>query len=284
MDGATARKRSKKSPDDPEAEQQVDKLPDTPKTRKRSTKSSEIPKTEQPIEPLSDNPTGRLKIKQLALDDRPREKALKQGISTLSNAELIAILLRTGNDDETAIQVAQKILNLADNNLNKLGKMSVKELMKSRGVGQVKAITIAAAMEFGRRREDTEPVKRDSIQSSYDVFRLFYPFLCDLDHEELWVALINKAAKVVEKKKVSQGGVDNTVVDLITILKLAINTTCHGIFLCHNHPSGSIKPSAHDDVLTSRLKQAAKLLDIELLDHIIISDKYYYSYADEGRI
>jgi DNA repair protein RadC len=225
-----------------------------------------------------------LNIKQLAYDDRPREKALKQGISALSDAELIAILLRTGHAEETAIQVAQKILIDAKNNLNMLGKLSIKDLMKCKGVAQVKAITIAAAMELGRRRSDVEPVKRDVIQSSNDAFCLFYPFLCDLDHEQLWVALTNNAAKVVEKKMISKGGVDNTAVDLLTILKLAINTTCHGIILCHNHPSGSIKPSAHDDVLTSRLKQAAKLLDIELLDHIIISDKYYYSYADEGRI
>ena len=226
----------------------------------------------------------RLSIKKLAADDRPREKALKYGVSTLSDAELIAILLRIGNPEETAVQLAQKILHRVSNNLNALGKLSVKELMTFKGVKKTKAITIAAAMELGRRRGETVPMKRDAIQNSHDAFLLFYPILCDLPHEELWVAMTNHAAKVIEKKKVSQGGVGETYADLRIILREAINTTCHGIVLCHNHPSGNLKPSRQDDLLTARLGQTAQLLNIQLLDHIIICDKTYYSYADEGRL
>ncbi len=227
---------------------------------------------------------GRLRIKELAKEDRPREKMLLKGASSLSDAELIAILIGSGNKDETAIQLAQKILNSASNNLSTLSKLPVKEFMVYKGIGEVKAITIAAALELGRRKGLSEPAKRKSIRSSNDAFQLFYPILCDLSHEELWIALTNHAGKIIEKVKISQGGIGETSADLRFIMKAAINTTCHGIILCHNHPSGNIQPSAQDDMLTSRLKKAAQLMNIQLLDHIIISDKYYYSYADEGKL
>ena len=226
----------------------------------------------------------RLRIKELAKDDRPREKALHRGVASLSDAELIAILLRSGSTEETAVQLAQKILSLVSNNLNALGKLSFRELMIYKGIGETKALTIAAAMELGRRKGISEPEKRDSIRSSHDAFRLFYPVLCDLPHEELWIALTNNASKVIEKVKISQGGIGETTADLRFILKSAINTVCHGIVLCHNHPSGNLQPSPQDDMLTSRVGQAAQLMSIQLLDHIIISDKNYYSYADEGRL
>jgi DNA repair protein RadC len=226
----------------------------------------------------------RLSIKKLAEEDRPREKMLLKGVSALSDAELIALLIRAGNMDETAIQLSQRILNSVSNNLNALGKLSVKELIEYKGIGNAKAITIAAAMELGRRREATEPVKRESIRSSNDAFRLFYPFLCDIAHEELWIALTNRAGKVLEKIKISQGGSGETSADLRFIMKAAIYSTCHGIILCHNHPSGNTQPSPQDDILTERLGKAAQLMSMQLLDHIIISDKYYYSYADEGRL
>jgi len=226
----------------------------------------------------------RLRIKELAQDDRPREKALLKGVSSLSDAELIAILLHSGNTEETAVQLAQKILKSVSNNLNALGKLSIKELMKFKGVGEAKAVTISAAMELGRRKRDADPVKRDSIRSSRDAYLVFYPDLCDLKREELWVALTNNAARVIEKKKISQGGIGETSADLRLIMKEAIDTTCHGIIVCHNHPSGNLQPSQHDDLLTSRLGSIAKLMNIQLLDHIIISDKNYYSYADEGRL
>ena len=231
-----------------------------------------------------DETNRRLSIKDLAEEDRPREKMMLKGASSLSDAELIAILIRAGNNEETAIQLSQRILNSVSNNLNTLGKLSVKELMKYKGIGDAKAITIAAAMELGRRREVTEPVKRELIRSSNDAFRIFYPFLCDIPHEELWIALTNRAGKVLEKIKISKGGLGETSADLRFIMKEAINSTCHGIILCHNHPSGNIQPSPQDDMLTSRLGKAAQHMSIQLLDHIIISDKHYYSYADEGRL
>jgi DNA repair protein RadC len=226
----------------------------------------------------------RLSIKELAREDRPREKMMLKGVSSLSDAELMAILLRTGNQEETAIQLAQRVLNGVSNNLNTLGKLSVKELLTYKGIGHAKALAIAAAMELGRRRDVSDVVKREIIRSSNDAFRIFYPFLCDIPHEELWIALTNKAARVIEKIKISQGGSDETSADLRFIMKAAIHATCHGIILCHNHPSGHLQPSPQDDCLTVRMAQAAQLMGMQLLDHIIISDKYYYSYADEGRL
>jgi len=226
----------------------------------------------------------RLRIKELAKDDRPREKALHKGVASLSDAELVAILLSSGSTEDTAVQLAQKILSHVSSNLNSLGKLSVKELMKFKGVGEAKALAIAAAMELGRRKGIAEPAKRESIRSSHDAFLLFYPLLCDLSYEELWIALTNNASKVIEKVKISQGGIGETTADLRIIMKAAINTVCHGIVVCHNHPSGNLQPSPQDDMLTSRIGQVAKLMNILLLDHIIISDNNYYSYADEGRI
>ena len=230
------------------------------------------------------NTNGRLRIKEWAEEDRPREKMLLKGVSSLSDAELIAILIGSGNSNETAVQLSQRILNSASNNLNALGKLSIKELMKYKGIGKAKSISIAAAMELGRRKSVTEPVKRETVRSSNDAFQIFYPVLCDIPHEELWVALTNHANKVIEKVKISQGGLGETSADLRFIMKAAINTTCHGIILCHNHPSGNIQPSQQDDTLTSRLGKAAELMNMQLLDHIIICDKYYYSYADEGKL
>jgi DNA repair protein RadC len=226
----------------------------------------------------------RLRIKEWAAEDRPREKMLLKGISSLSDAELLAILIGSGNSTETAVQLSQRILNAVSNNLNMLGKLSVKEMTAFKGIGEAKAITIAAAMELGRRKGLSEPLLRESIRSSQQVYRLFYPLLCDLPHEELWIAPTNRAGKVIEKIKISQGGISETAADLRLILKAAINTLCSGIFLCHNHPSGNIKPGAQDDTLTFRLEKAAQLVGIRLLDHIILSDNTYYSYADEGRL
>ena len=227
---------------------------------------------------------GRLRIKQLAEEDRPREKMLLKGVASLSDAELIAIMIRVGNTKETAVQLAQRILNSVSNNLHSLGKQPVKKFMTYNGIGEAKAVTIAAALELGRRRNITDPEKRDAIHRSQDAFRIFYPILCDLSHEELWAALVNNAGKVMDKVKISQGGISETSADMRLILKDAINVTCHGIVLCHNHPSGNLQPSTQDDMLTSRVANAVKLLNLQLLDHIIISDNNYYSYADEGKI
>jgi DNA repair protein RadC len=231
-----------------------------------------------------DDEVERLRIKQMAAEDRPREKLLLKGVTSLSDAELIAILIGSGNKNKTAVQLAQQILNDASNNLNTLGKLTVKDLESYKGIGEAKAISIVAAMELGRRKRFSEPEKRDTVRSSKDIFNIFYGLVCDIAHEELWIALINNAGRVIEKDKISQGGVGETSADIRLIMKKAINTMCQGIVLCHNHPSGNLQPSAQDDLLTKRLKDAAILMNIKLLDHIIISDNKYYSYADEGRI
>ena len=221
----------------------------------------------------------RLRIKELAAEDRPREKMLLKGASSLSDAELIALLIGSGSSRETAIQLAQRILNGVRNNLNALG-----ELMLYKGIGEAKGVTLLAAMELGRRKGLSEPPERPVIRSSQDAFRLFYPLLCDLPHEELRAAFISRSGKVIEQTVISRGGTSETSADLRIVMKGAINTLCSGIILCHNHPSGNIQPSPQDDRLTTRLKKAAQLMDIRLLDHIIISDKSYYSYADEGKL
>ena len=229
--------------------------------------------------------TGKLSIKEWAEEDRPREKMLQKGASVLSDAELIAILIGSGNNEETAVQLSQRILHSVNNNLNTLGKRSIKELTSGfKGIGEAKAVTICAAMELGKRRETSEASPQDAIRSSKDSYLLFRTQLCDLPYEELWIALTNPLNKVIQKIKISQGGVNQTSVDIRLVLKAAINVLASGIILCHNHPFGSLRPSTHDDALTERIQKAAKLMDIRILDHIILSDSGYYSYADEGRL
>ncbi|MDR1337274.1 MAG: DNA repair protein RadC [Tannerella sp.] len=227
---------------------------------------------------------GRLRIKEWAVEDRPREKMLLKGTSSLSDAELLAILIGSGNTRETAVQLSQRILNSVSNNLNALGKMSLKELTAFNGIGEAKAVTVLAAMELGRRRDGSEPRPGESIRTSAQVFKLFHPQLRDLPHEEFWIATTDRAGKVIEKVKISQGGTGTAGVDIRMILKTAVNTLCSGLLLCHNHPSGNLHPSRQDDALTSSVQQAAKLLNIQLLDHIILCDNKFYSYADEGRL
>lgn len=226
-----------------------------------------------------------MKIKEWAEEDRPREKMLLKGVASLSDAELLAILIGSGNNDETAVQLSQRILGSVNNNLNALGKLSIKELTSGfKGIGLVKAITINAALELGKRRGTSSPDQRITIRTSRDAYLLFYPLLCDLPHEELWIALTNRASHIIGKVKISQGGIGETSADLCIILKAAIHALASGMIVCHNHPSGSIRPSKQDDLLTSRLQKAAKLIEITLLDHIILSDGNYYSYSDEGRL
>jgi len=230
------------------------------------------------------DPAERLRIKDFALEDRPREKLLLKGVGSLSDAELLAILVSSGTPQETVLQLSQRILSSVSNNLSELGKLSVKELMEFNGIGIAKAVTITAAMELARRKSVSQPVERNLIQCSRDAYRIFYPVLCDLQHEELWIALTNAAGKVIEKVKISQGGTAGTAADMRQILKPAVHTLCSGIILCHNHPSGNVQPSPEDDMLTSNLAKAAKLMNVKLLDHIVMYDETYYSYADEGRI
>lgn len=226
-----------------------------------------------------------MKIKEWAEDDRPREKVISKGISSLSNAELLAILIGSGNTEETAVQLSQRILKSVNYNLNTLGKLTVKDLSSQfKGIGTAKAVTIIAALELGRRRNSCDPLELPTIRSSKEAWQLFYPTLCDIPHEELWAAFINRSGKLINKVKISQGGISETSADLRILLKAAIQSLASGIILCHNHPSGNLRPSQQDDMLTQRLQKAAKLIEISLLDHIILTESTYYSYADEGRL
>lgn len=226
-----------------------------------------------------------LTIKNWAEEDRPREKLLLKGPSALSDAELLAILIGSGNAEESAVQVAQHILRAANQNLHELGKMSIAQLKADfKGIGEAKAVTIAAAMELARRRSLSEALEHDQVGNSKDAYLIFYSLLCDLPHEELWIATLNRANKVTSKVKISQGGISQTAVDIRLILKACLDTFASGLILCHNHPSGNLRPSREDDRLTDRVKEAAKLMDITLLDHIILSSTSYFSYRDEGKI
>lgn len=228
--------------------------------------------------------SGKLSIKNWAEADRPREKLLEKGRNALSDAELIAILLGSGTKDLTAVELAQNILHHVGNDLNKLGKLSIKELMQHKGVGKAKAITIAAALELGRRRKESESKQKKFIKSSKDAYEFISPFLSDLHHEEFWAIYLNRNNSIIHYAKIGQGGISATIADIRIILKTAIEQLASGIIICHNHPSGNIKPSESDISLTNRIKEAAKLLEINLLDHIIFTDKSYFSFADEAKL
>jgi DNA repair protein RadC len=217
-----------------------------------------------------------------AEDDRPREKLLLKGRSSLSDAELIAILIGSGSTNETAVALSQRILGAVNNNLNELAKCSLSDLMKFKGIGEAKAVTIAAALELGRRRQSSDIVERFVIGSSRDAFQLAAPILADLSHEEFWLLLLNKSNKVIAKEKMSSGGTDATVVDVKLVFGKAIEKRASAIIVCHNHPSGNTKPSQADIDLTKRLKSAGEILGISLLDHLIVAESGYFSFADEG--
>ena len=229
--------------------------------------------------------TERLSIKEWAEEDRPREKLLLKGAAALTDAELIGILIGSGSRGESAVQLAQRILHSVDNNLIALGKLSIKELTEGfKGMGEAKAVSICAALELGKRRNACDVPQLDSIRSSRDAFLLFQPILCDLPHEELWIALLSRSNKVIRKAKISQGGISESTVDIRLILKMAVESLASGMVMCHNHPSGNLQPSKQDDDLTRRVREAGKLMCVTLLDHLIISDNRYYSYADEGKL
>ena len=233
---------------------------------------------------VMENSEKRLTIKDLAEDDRPREKMERKGASSLSDAELIAILLRVGNANETAVDVAQRLLGQVNNSLNELARLSLHQFTKIKGIGRTKAITILAALELGRRRSAEGPVNRERIFSSRSVIDIFQPALADLPHEEFWVLLLNKANRIIERVKVSQGGVGGTVVDPKLVLKHAVERLASAIIVVHNHPSGNPQPSDKDIALTEKLKNAAQLFDITLLDHVIVTDGECYSFADNGKM
>ncbi len=228
--------------------------------------------------------TERLTITQWAEEDRPREKMMMHGASALSNAELLAILIGSGNAEESAVELMRKILNDYHNNLNELGKTSIEELCRYKGIGSAKAISILAASELGKRRKEETIKERITILSSKDVYECFYPLMCDLPTEECWVLLLNQGSKIIDKTKISAGGLSATAVDVRCILREALLKRASAIVLCHNHPSGNIRPSKDDDLLTKHVAQASECVDIRLVDHIILTDGAFYSYADEGRI
>ncbi|MBL7967703.1 MAG: DNA repair protein RadC [Prolixibacteraceae bacterium] len=226
----------------------------------------------------------KLSIKEWAVEDRPREKMLEKGVRSLSDAELIAILIGSGNLDETAVEVSRRILVSVNNNLNELGKKSINDLQKFKGIGPAKAITITAAMELGRRRKETEPEEKAKITTSGDAANIFKPLLSDLPHEEFWVLLLNRNNLVIDKFMVSQGGLAGTIIDVRIILKTALEKLACSIILCHNHPSGNLVPSDADKDITKKIREAGKHMDIPVLDHLIIGNDAYFSFADEGLI
>lgn len=227
----------------------------------------------------------RLSIKQWAEADRPREKLLLKGVGALSDSELIAILIGSGNDRESAVELSKRILVDAGNDLNRLGRMGVTDLIQRyRGIGEAKAVTVIAALELGRRRKAGEKNDRKKITSSRDAYDHFFPLLSDLNHEETWALLTDRSNKVLTTLQVSRGGISGTVVDIRLILREALNHYASGIILGHNHPSGNCTASPQDTQITKKLKEAAQWMDITLLDHIIVCGESYFSYADEGII
>ena len=219
-------------------------------------------------------------IKDWSADDRPREKLIEKGSKSLSDAELLGILLGSGSRNESAVGLAKRILNYAQNNLTELGRLGVDDFMQFKGVGEAKAVTLCSAFELARRRK-SEVIERIKITSATDVFNEISPFLADLNHEEFWVFYLNRANIVLRKEKISSGGIAGTVVDNKIILKKALLNLASSIILVHNHPSGNLNPSIQDKKVTRKMKLACELLEINLLDHLIIAGNSYYSFADE---
>jgi DNA repair protein RadC len=221
-------------------------------------------------------------IKNWSQDDQPREKLRDKGKAVLSDAELVAILIGSGSRDESAVKLCQRILASVDNNLNALGKLSIKQLMAFKGIGEAKAISITAALEIGRRRRLEDALKSEKITSSRSVYEMMQPILGELPHEEFWILYLNNSNKVIQKNQLSKGGITGTLVDVRLVLKNALETGAIALILCHNHPSGTLKPSQADKDITLKLKMAAQSLDIKVLDHLIVTENAYFSFADEN--
>lgn len=221
-------------------------------------------------------------IKSWALDDRPREKMLAKGKASLSDAELIAILIGSGNREESAVGLSKRILQSVGGNLNALAKLSVEKLMKFKGIGEAKAISIITALEIGKRKQFEQSLIKPKIDSSAAVFNLMQPIIGELQHEEFWVLYLNNSNTVLAKEQSSKGGLTATIVDIRLLFKRALELASVAIIVCHNHPSGKLQPSKADKDLTNKIKQAAVTLDLKILDHLIITEKNYFSFADEG--
>ncbi|HIZ32697.1 MAG TPA: DNA repair protein RadC [Candidatus Bacteroides merdigallinarum] len=226
----------------------------------------------------------KLNINQWAEEDRPREKMMQKGAEALSDAELLAILIGSGNTEESAVALMQRVLAEAGNNLHRLGKWQVRDFARFKGLGPAKSISIMAALELGKRRTLQERPERPVIRSSKDIYELFHPLLCDLATEEFWVLLLNQGARVIDRVRISRGGLDQTTADVRTILREALLARATQLVLVHNHPSGNTQPSPDDTRLTQAVRDAARLMNIHVLDHIIVTDGAYYSFNDEGRL
>ena len=226
----------------------------------------------------------KLTISQWAEEDRPREKLMQQGAFALSNAELLAILIGSGNTEESAVGLMRRVLDRYHNSLNELGKASIEDLCRFKGIDPAKAVTVLAASELGKRRAEETPKERKLIRCSKDIYELFHPLMCDLPVEECWILLLNQSSKVIDRMRISQGGLAATQVDVRCILREALLKGAVSLVVCHNHPSGSTVPSSDDDRLTQAVRQAAATMNIRLLDHLIVTDGAYYSYSDEGKL
>jgi DNA repair protein RadC len=225
---------------------------------------------------------GNFSIKYWAEDDKPREKLMLKGKAALSDAELIAILIGSGSRNESAVELSKRILATTGNNLNALGKLSLQQLMAFKGIGEAKAVTIAAALELGRRRREEETVDLKKITSSRAVFEIMQPIIGELPHEEFWILYLNNSNKVIYKSQLSKGGITGTVVDVRIVFRMALENSAVGIILVHNHPSGILQASEPDKQITRELKAAGKTLSINVLDHVIITETAYFSFADTG--
>ena len=223
-------------------------------------------------------------IKDWSDDDKPREKLVHKGRSVLSNAELIAILIGSGTKNETAVALSKRILASTNNSLNELGTVSIKQLMKFKGIGEAKAVSIAAALEIGRRRQNEKVKEKAQISSSKAVFELLQPLVADLPHEEFWIVYLNNSNKVIHTAQLSKGGITGTLVDVRLVMKQALEIGAVSLILAHNHPSGTLKASEADKKITNKLQKASEAMDIRVLDHVIITQNKYYSFADNNLI
>jgi DNA repair protein RadC len=226
----------------------------------------------------------KLTIKHWSEEDQPREKLMLKGKSVLSTAELIAILIGSGNSELSAVELSKQILDSVNNDLSALSKLNIHDLMKFKGIGEAKAISIIAALELGRRRKDAEKTERRKISSSKEAYDLMYESMVDLPHEEFWVIFLSRSNQVIKKDRISIGGVSGTVADVRMIFKMAVENLASGIILVHNHPSGNKEPSGADKQLTNKLREGGKVLDVPVLDHLIFTENGYFSFADEGLI
>ena len=228
--------------------------------------------------------TDKTSIKNWAIEDRPREKLMEKGEEALTNAELLAILIGSGNLKQSAVELMSDILKACDGKLSQLSLMTIEELMSFNGIGEAKAITIKAAAEIGRRRAMENSQSRSQLANAADTYAIMHPVMQDLDHEEFWVLLLNNQSRLIKKGRMSMGGITQTAVDVRQILRAALMANATSMVVCHNHPSGKLAPSSDDCYLTTCIKQAANTMNIRLIDHVIITDGNYYSFADNGKI